>query len=55
MYSIENVVNNIVTTLVTDDTQIYSFVMYINVKSLFCTLETNTILYVNFNFKNLKC
>ena len=51
MYSTENIVNNIVTTLATEDSQIYHgdyIIVYINVESLCCTPEINIILYTKY-------
>ena len=50
MYNIENIVNNIIITLVTDGYWAYfgdHFVRYIHVESLCYTLETN-ILCINY-------
>ena len=47
MYRIENIVNNIIITLVTDGNWTYHgdhFVMYKNIELLCCTPETSMIL-----------
>ena len=52
MHSIWNLANNIVTTLVKGSHWTYCddhFIMYKNIKSLYCIPETNIIVYVNYN------
>lgn len=52
MYGIENIVNNIVTSLYGDrwypDFRGDDFIIHVNVEPLCCTPETNKILYVNY-------
>lgn len=53
MYRIENIVNNIIITLVTDGTWTYHgdhFVMYKNIEFLCYALETNILSQLYFDF-----
>ena len=53
MYSMKNIVNNIIITLYGDRWLLYflrrAFLMHINVESLCCTPETNTVCQLYFN------
>ena len=54
IYSVGNIVNNYVISLVTDSNQTYHgdyFEMYRNIESLCCTTGTNIVLQVNYTSK----